>query len=225
MAQQISQGSRQMSEAFRTVLFLSLSGGLQDAYTYLGRGGVFANAQTGNIVFMGQSLFTGDWARFLHYLVPVLAFALGVAAAELIRVSCKEGHRLHWRQLVLLVEIALLFGVGFLPDALNLAANALVSFACAMQVQAFRKVHGYPFASTMCIGNLRSGTEALSHWARTRDAGELRRAGYYFGVILAFAVGAGAGGRLSVLWGVPTIWIADVFLLVALLLMDLDRIA
>ena len=43
-----------MSEAFRTVLFLSLSGGLQDAYTYLGRGGVFANAQTGNIVFMGQ---------------------------------------------------------------------------------------------------------------------------------------------------------------------------
>ena len=94
-----------------------------------------------------------------------------------------------------------------------------------MQVQSFRKVGGNAYASTMCIGNIRSGTEALSHWARTRDAGELRRAGYYFGVILAFAVGAGAGGRLSVLWGVPTIWIADVFLLVALLLMDLDRIA
>ena len=39
----------QMSEAFRTVMFLSASGGLQDAYTYIGRGKVFANAQTGNI--------------------------------------------------------------------------------------------------------------------------------------------------------------------------------
>ena len=39
----------QMSEAFITALFLSVSGGLQDVYTYLYRGKVFANAQTGNI--------------------------------------------------------------------------------------------------------------------------------------------------------------------------------
>ncbi len=30
-------------------------------------------------------------------------------------------------------------------------ANALVSFACAMQVQTFRKVRGHAYASTMCI--------------------------------------------------------------------------
>ena len=74
-----------MSEAFRTVMFLSASGGLQDAYTYIGRGKVFANAQTGNIVLMSQSLFEGDFARFAHYFIPVLSFALGVAAAECIR--------------------------------------------------------------------------------------------------------------------------------------------
>ena len=137
----------------------------------------------------------------------------------------KHAVRIHWRQGILAAEMVILGLVGLMPLPMNLAANMLVSFSCAMQVQSFRKVGGNAYASTMCIGNLRSGTEALSHWARTRDAGELRRAGYYFGVILAFAVGAGAGGRLSVLWGVPTIWIADVFLLVALLLMDLDRIA
>ena len=42
----------QMSEAFITALFLSVSGGLQDVYTYLYRGKVFANAQTGNIVLI-----------------------------------------------------------------------------------------------------------------------------------------------------------------------------
>mgnify|MGYP003201371323 CR=1 FL=1 len=35
----------QMSESFLTAVFLSLSGGLQDAYTYLFRGKVFANAR------------------------------------------------------------------------------------------------------------------------------------------------------------------------------------
>jgi uncharacterized membrane protein YoaK (UPF0700 family) len=128
----------QMSEAFRTVMFLSASGGLQDAYTYIGRGKVFANAQTGNIVLMSQSLFEGDFSRFAHYFIPVLSFALGVAAAECIRLRWREARRVHWRQLVLLAEIALLFVVGFFPAAWDMGANALVSFACAMQVQAFR---------------------------------------------------------------------------------------
>ena len=150
----------QMSEAFRTVMFLSASGGLQDAYTYIGRGKVFANAQTGNIVLMSQSLFDGDLSRFAHYFIPVLSFALGVAAAECIRLRWREARRVHWRQLVLLAEIVLLFVVGFFPAAWDMGANALVSFPCAMQVQAFRKVHGYPFASTMCIGNLRSGMDS-----------------------------------------------------------------
>ena len=42
----------QMSEAFLTAALLSVSGGLQDAYTYIARGQVFANAQTGNIVLL-----------------------------------------------------------------------------------------------------------------------------------------------------------------------------
>lgn len=210
--------ARQMSEAFRTVLFLSVSGGLQDAYTYLGRGGVFANAQTGNIVFMGQALFAADWARLLHYLTPVSAFAAGVAAAELIRVYGQRG-RLHWRQRVLLAEIALLFAVGFLPGSCDLAANALVSFACAMQVQAFRKVHGYPFASTMCIGNLRSGIEALVTGARLRDGAVLRKAGHYFAVILLFALGAGLGACCTARLGLRAIWLSCAMLCVSLCLM------
>ena len=151
--------------------------------------------------------------------MPVLAFALGVAAAELIRVSCKEGRRLHWRQLVLLVEIALLFCVGFLPDALNLAANALVSFACAMQVQAFRKVHGYPFASTMCIGNLRSGMDSLVTGLRLHDRKALNKAAHYFAVIVLFALGAGVGAQCVSVLGLRTIWISCLLLCVSLCLM------
>ena len=55
-----------MSEAFLTAAFLSVSGGLQDAYTYLARGNVFANAQTGNIVLLSQHIADGDLASTIH---------------------------------------------------------------------------------------------------------------------------------------------------------------
>lgn len=209
----------QMSEALPTVAFLTLSGGLQDAYSYCVRGRVFANAQTGNIVLMSQRFFEADWMGGLRYLVPLLAFACGVFVAELIRARYQRLQTVHWRQLIVLGEIALLFAVGFLPSEADDLANAAVSFACAMQVQAFRKVKGNAYASTMCIGNLRSGVESLSVYLRIRDRSQLRKAGQYFGVILLFALGAGFGGLLAAALGRRTIWISCCLLLISFCLM------
>ncbi len=130
----------QMSESMLTAVFIVLSGGLQDAYTYLCRGKVFANAQTGNIVLFSAHLFEGEWALSASYLVPVLSFMAGVFVAECVHRRYKRMEKVHWRQLIILVEIVLLFFVGFLPQCFNTPANALVSFVCAMQVQTFRKV-------------------------------------------------------------------------------------
>ena len=103
------------SEAFCTSAFLALSGGFQDAYTYNCRDGVFSNAQTGNIVLMSQHLMQGEWGRCLHYFVPVVAFALGVLISEQIQHRYKYAKKMHWRQGILLAEIAILFAVGFIP--------------------------------------------------------------------------------------------------------------
>ena len=209
----------QMSESFLTAVFLSLSGGLQDAYTYLFRGKVFANAQTGNIVLLSANLMDGQWDRVLHYLVPLCAFALGVLAAEKLRERYRDMQRLHWRQLVVLGEVLLLFAVGFLPQEQNLLANAIVSFACAMQVQTFRKVNGYAFASTMCIGDLRSGVEAFCIWRKTKDPHAKDRMLRYFGIILLFALGAGLGSKSAAQLGGRAIWISCGLLLVSFALM------
>ena len=213
----------QMSEAFRTVMFLSASGGLQDAYTYIGRGKVFANAQTGNIVLMSQSLFDGDLSRFAHYFIPVLSFALGVAAAECIRLHWRQARRIHWRQLVVLAEIVLLFAVGFFPAGWDIGANALVSFSCAMQVQAFRKVHGYPFASTMCIGNLRNALQNVDDYIITHKRGFLENGALYFGVIFIFVFGAVLGNWCIERMGLHAIVVASVLLFVAFAIMFIDR--
>lgn len=210
---------KQMSEAFLTAGFLSVSGGLQDAYSYLARGKVFANAQTGNIVLLSVNLYEKNWQLAAHYLAPLLAFALGIAAADIQRHAFEKIRKLHWRQLIVLEEILLLFLVGFFPEGRNTIANAIVSFSCAMQVQTFRKVNGYAFASTMCIGNLRSGMESLCVALRLRDKKALHKAGHYFGIILLFAIGAAFGGHFITLYGLHAIWISCGLLFVSFLLM------
>lgn len=213
----------QMSESFLTAVFLSLSGGLQDAYTYLFRGKVFANAQTGNIVLLSSNLMDGNWERVLHYLVPLCAFALGVLTAEKMQEHFRNMQRLHWRQLVVLCEIVMLFVVGFFPQEWNLVANALVSFACAMQVQTFRKVNGYAFASTMCIGNMRSGMDSLCSWVLNRNPAALKKSLYYWGIILLFALGAGLGSLMLDLCGAKAIWLSCLLLAVSFCLMFLKE--
>ena len=210
---------KQMSEAFINSAFLALSGGFQDAYTYNTRNEVFSNAQTGNVVLMSQHFMTGDLRNGVKYLLPLLAFILGAFVADQIQNRYKYARKLHWRQGILIAEILILFIVGFIPHSLNMTATILVSFACAMQVQSFRKMGGYSYASTKCIGNLRSGTAAFSHYLQDKKPEQLKQATYYFGIIFLFALGAGAGGNLTEHFGIHMIWISCILLVISFLLM------
>ena len=130
---------RQVSETVRLGLLLALSGGLMDAYSYLFRGEVFANAQTGNILLFSVNLSQGNWGMVKEYGCPVLAFGAGIALAFLIRQHFQRRKiRLHWRQIGVLIEIGVLIFVAFQPQTRNLLANSLTSLACGFQVEAFR---------------------------------------------------------------------------------------
>ena len=153
--------TKQISESLPLALLLTLSGGFMDAYSYLCRGHVFANAQTGNILLFGVNLSTGSWAESLQYLCPVAAFAIGIAIADIVRHHFKNNTRIHWRQITVLTEAVVLLSVMFIPQSLNLLANSLTSLVCGAQVESFRKVNGLGAATTMCIGNLRTGVQSM----------------------------------------------------------------
>ena len=214
-----TEQEKQMSEAFVNSAFLALSGGFQDAYTYFTREEVFSNAQTGNVVLMSQHFMCGEWMAGLRYLFPILSFAVGVWVAEQIQ------GRYRYARKLLLLEIVILFVVGFIPTRLDMMATALVSFSCAMQVQSFRKVNGYSYASTMCIGNLRSGIAALSGYVREHKSSQAEQMLYYFGIIFLFALGAGVGGVLSMnpAVSIRAIWVSCALLLVSFCLMFIEK--
>lgn len=187
----------QISESAGLAVLLTLTGGFLDAYTFISRGGVFANAQTGNIVLLGVNLAQGSFSAALYYLIPIIAFAAGVLVVEKIQWHFKTLQTLHWRQIIIMLEILLLALVSLMPQSFNMLANITVSFVCALQVDSFRKVRGNAYATTMCTGNLRSGTAALAMYLHTKEPKALHKVWHYYGIILVFIIGAAFGAVIT----------------------------
>lgn len=187
----------QKSESFEIAVLLAIVGGFLDAYTYCCRDKVFANAQTGNFVRLAMALANGEYILILRYIISILSFSFGILAA--INIRNKNFLKLHWRQIILIVEIGIVVIVSFIPirPITNLAANVFVSFLCAMQVESFKKVLGHPFSSTMCTGNLRSGIEHLCYAVIKKDYQLLKHTGCYLVIIMSFIIGAFTGAHTT----------------------------
>ena len=203
-----------VTESFGCGCLLALAGGILETYSFIVRGGVFANAQTGNMALLAVRLLEGDLHNALRYFIPVLSFFLGVLLSNLLRIKTRS-RLFQWQHFVLLLEILLLLVVGFLPhhEAADFLATTLISFSCSLQVEAFRKVEGAVYATTMCTGNLRSGTACLFTYLHTRDKVHGRRAGQYFAIIFLFMLGCALGAAGS-FWGrEKSVWISCSLLL------------
>lgn len=211
----------QTSESIELGIILALSGGFMDAYSYIQRGEVFANAQTGNMLLLGVYLSERNFPLVMRYFFPVLAFAIGIALADVVRI--REGNRLHWRQTSVIAEACILALVSFMPQDLNLLANSLTSLACGIQVESFRKIHGQGIATTMCIGNLRSATQNLCSYFHTKNTLYLEKGILYYGIIFCFILGAVIGNAFIKIFQERAILGCSVMLILAFVLMFSDR--
>ncbi|MDU5595308.1 MULTISPECIES: YoaK family protein [Peptoniphilus] len=211
-----------LHETFLVLVFITIAGGFQDAYSYLMRGKVFANAQTGNIVLLFKNVVDLDFRTALSYLIPVISFALGVYIAVRFE-DAIDKRVLHWRQYIIILEVIIMITVSIIPENLNDLANALLSFSCAMQVYAFKKIYGLNFATTMCIGNLRSATENLSKYHITKNKDYLENAKKYYTVIFIFGMGAALGYITSELVGLKSILIAAILLTVSFVILFFEE--
>ena len=209
-----------IEESLGLALLLAVVGGFLDAYTFIGRGGIFANAQTGNIVLLGIYASKGEWQQAVRVILPISAFILGVLASEMIKHLDTRGKIRGWAEGVLLLEILVLFAVGFVPQTVpNIFVTVTIAFIASVQVSSFRKLVDSPYSSTMCTGNLRYASRAMFLSVTQHDAAEGRKAGRYFLVISMFLVGAVAGGILTDLFPVRSVWATVLILAICLILL------
>lgn len=215
--------TRQISESLEIGILLALAGGFMDVYSYMCRGKVFANAQTGNILLLGINISKGNFGEALQYLSPIIAFVLGLFIANIVRHKLKEMSLVHWRQLTILLEITTLMAVSFMPQRLNLVANSLTSLVCAIQVESFRKINGSNAATTMCIGNLRTGVQELCDYIFTKNKNSKKTSITMLVLILSFAVGAIIGNIFITLFSERAIAFSNIFLITAFLIMFVNK--
>ena len=210
---------QQMSDTLFVGALLSCAGGFLDAYTNLLRGKVFANAQTGNMVLFGINLLEKNVTGMFCYLLPIFFFFLGVLIAEIIKDRFKEKENIHWRQVILLIECIMLTVTAFMPSSWDLIVNSIISFVCSLQVEAFRKLHGSPYATTMCTGNLRSATWHFYAYTKNKEKISLVNSLRYFTIIGFFILGAVAGAFLCEAFSLSSIFFAVLLLIFTAILM------
>lgn len=183
-----------MAESLSIAMLLALVGGYLDIYSYLARGKVFANTQTGNLVLLGYNMAQGNLEKMIYYLLPISFFAFGVWLAKIIEYKVGEGKHFDWLHVLLGIEIGILFIVMFIPEGkFNVVANIMVSFICGLQVQGFRKVNGNAYSTVMFTGNLKNVAERFAHYSPTKEREALENGKVYLGIILMFVIGGWLG--------------------------------
>ena len=210
------QLKRQVSESYFIGLLLAVAGGYLDVYTYISRGGVFANAQTGNIVLLGIHIAQQNFEKITTYTLPILAFMVGVMITEIVKLNFR-----YRRQIVIALEILVLLAVSFVPEGIcNDLVNTAVSFVCSMQVESFRAFGGgKKYATTMCTGNLRTATENLFYSGVHRDRKVRNNSLQYYGIIAAFIFGAVISTKLTTGVGTKSVYTVCILLFVVFVLM------
>ncbi len=209
------------SKTIPVIAVLSVAGGFLDAYTYFMRGGVFANAQTGNVVRLGLALAEHDRTGAVHYLLPILAFVAGVSLSMFIDRKLKGHHVSH--RAVLAAEALILFTAGCLPqsEGLNNLCNIMVSFICAMQMEAFRDFAGHAVSTVVVMGNMRSMTENFFDSIQYRDRQRFKAGMHYFLIIMCFLGGVILGTEFSEIYGIRAVMAAGVLQITAVMLISL----
>ncbi len=216
---------RQVSDTILIGILLAVVGGFLDAYTYLCRGEVFANAQTGNIVLLGIKIINGEYFNAVYYLLPIVAFVLGIFIAEMIRKHSLKLQKIHWRQIILLIEAVVIGITIFIPKGnMNMLCNILISFVCSLQIQSFRTFLGNPYTSTICTGNLRSATEYLFHYTQTKEKKTLNKSLQYYLIIFFFIIGACLGAFFTNMLGVQASFVVVLILFITTLFMFKEQV-
>src|SRR5580700_8241997 len=186
---------RSLTGMFAIASLFAIVGGFLDAYSYLARGHVFANAQTGNVVLFGVRAAAGNWTSAWKTLPPILAFMCGVAVARLLRVRAQEQTlraTLICQALELVVLLVLGFFGRFVPDFCSVL---LIAFSAALQNTSFSNIGPWQFNSAMTTSNLRNAVSGWVQLALGEKDPKLRGQAIVGAMIfLCFAAGALLGG-------------------------------
>jgi uncharacterized membrane protein YoaK (UPF0700 family) len=88
-----------------------------------------------------------------------------------------------------LLAVSYIAGLFIPYGRLDFIAVAVLSLGVGIQIQSIRKVNGVDVATTMCTGSIRSMTEKIIKYIKTKDKSLLLGIMTYFCIVIAFTSG------------------------------------
>ncbi len=185
--------------------------GVLGAYTYLLRGNVFCNAQTGNVVLMGLALGAGQWSKALYYLIPIFAYLSGAFLSELVPNVVRRRLRLRWETLLIAIEMLVVIGLGIIPETAPVQlSQIIINFIASMQYNTFRQAEGTPMATTFATNHIRQigiGLAKELHHRHAPQKPHRKRLFQHVNMLFFFLAGASLGTVCCNLWLGKAIWV------------------
>ena len=174
---------------------LIFAAGILGSYTYMLCGGIFCNAQTGNIVLLGIARGTRSWTSALYYVIPISAYALGAFISELIPDDVKHRFHIRWETILVAVEIVFVAVLGALPASTPVQVfQVSINFIASMQYNTFRNSEGIGLAKEL--------------HRRHGDTSHRRVLKRHFSMVLFFLAGTILGAVACIFLGRRAVWVA-----------------
>lgn len=184
--------------------------GIFGAYTFLLRGNVFCNAQTGNVVLMGLAIGSGKWSQALYYLIPISAYLMGAFISELLPNPVKHFLPIRWDTLLIAIEMLVVLGLGLVPESAPVQISQVaINFIASMQYNTFRQAEGIPMATTFATNHIRQigvGLAKEVQHLHSENKSHREKLLQHFEMLLYFVGGSVVGTVLCNLFAGKAIW-------------------
>lgn len=203
-------------------LLMTLCGGFFGAYAIFNRFGIFANAQTANLIELVGDLIGRDFSEVLLRLGAFFIFVLAI----ILSVPLERHFHRKLKYLTIAAEMATVIIVGFFPEEMNpFFALYPLFFIAALQWCTFTGAKGFTVANIFSTNNVKQTFLSLTEYFLDRKKNpeqaseKARKAQVFGGTLLAFYSGAAFGYGGSIFLGLKCIWICLLPLFLVLLLL------
>ena len=158
-------------------ILFAFIGGFSNVYTYLYRGGIFSNMQTGNLIKFIIRLSNGSFEPL--YFVPIISFIIGCIISSLIN-KLKNSYIINQ-----IIIIAVYLICGFIPSSsiLDILTVSIMAFIGAIMFESFNECLNTSYTSIMCTNNMRLFSKSIIEK-------NYHNVFFYLSIIVFFSIGA-----------------------------------
>lgn len=201
-------------------LNMSLIGGFFGGYAISFRHDIFGSAQTANLIKMLSNIVHGNFYE------AMILFGAFVIYAEVLILACVIPHyvKYSFRSICVVIEFFAIIVIGLLPKGINDAIALYPMFAItAFQWSFFTGNREFNSATIFSTNNIKQTIIGAAEYLRTGDEKQKRRFSFYGRTILFFYMGVVLGILSVILVGEKGIWICDIAVLSAYVLVRSEK--